>query len=1017
MLSLLAQPKQPSTEQVVLTLCDRLANSPLLEDRRAAVLGLKSLAHDSRELVASAGLRALLAALSRDADDVQETRAVLETLLLLFNPGPRTKTRNRLFRSALLPTHAPQPASDIALWLTDAFLHSEEAFNALLELIHAIEPFVAFYALQLASAMVANRPVETKLRILAAGGTSAIVLALSSTHDMIRGEALLLLGALCADSLEMQKLVAFENGFERLFALLADVGGVVYGGTVAEDCLQLLSVLLDAAANQELFVQTGFVKKYVDLLTGVCAAEAAGAVFSEQATSNIEAVLSLAAQMCLPGADTTRHHQHALCSADGLLAVLRIAFGAGTPTAARVPALLAAGALVANNAPQQEQMLAVDVPYYDLNLPTPNPHTVPVAQALLKWSVELGQTPLFDLRAAACVCFANLVSGNSEVRQQLVAQALLQPGADSQALSLVSVLTEHDESRLNPFRRFFAAADLLALIDDSTKKLLNTARLGDQSLGLEPVSFLPAVGCELQGLLSTPGAPRTPMLGLLQLLVCYSFDDPESVDALLTEASVVQALLAHTSADPLVQSLCAVLLGTIYLFCNLDAPLPRRELHNLLLKSMGRDQYKLYIKKLRLNSDFARYDESSMFGAPRGADGVPEVFFITQFVEIVHDNLGRIERAIDADPAAAPVAHVTVDMADELRLQLEAEKRAAIDLVTAKETIETQLVSSNRRTAELEAALKEAQDVTEGLKERLGAADAQLSERTEDLEATTAELGARTAEVQTLASTKESLSLQVDKLQAELVKLREAKQKAENGINKMNRELMTLTRQQEAMEKEKSKLLHENRTSQDKLTKQEAEIGSLKVSADTAIRERKRFSEMLEKANGELTVLKNKYDRRAGELQSETQRASALEVEVAELQHRVESLSTGQEKESQQLKKISELEADLQRKSAQVEETHSEMSRVKSQVDALTAKYDAAQADLLERDRAVVTLKAELAAKSEQADKEAAAALEKQGALDTLVLLLDDLTEKKSKYKLMAKEGGGSVSESDDDEE
>lgn len=43
-------PKLQMPEDTILKLCDRLEHASLLEDRRAAVLALRSLAHDYREV-------------------------------------------------------------------------------------------------------------------------------------------------------------------------------------------------------------------------------------------------------------------------------------------------------------------------------------------------------------------------------------------------------------------------------------------------------------------------------------------------------------------------------------------------------------------------------------------------------------------------------------------------------------------------------------------------------------------------------------------------------------------------------------------------------------------------------------------------------------------------------------------------------------------------------------------------------------------------------------------------------
>jgi hypothetical protein len=78
-----APPKQLATTTIQ-TLCLRLSSATLLEDRRAAILGLRSFARDYQELVASEGLRELIATLKKDREDLDTAKAVLETLLMLF---------------------------------------------------------------------------------------------------------------------------------------------------------------------------------------------------------------------------------------------------------------------------------------------------------------------------------------------------------------------------------------------------------------------------------------------------------------------------------------------------------------------------------------------------------------------------------------------------------------------------------------------------------------------------------------------------------------------------------------------------------------------------------------------------------------------------------------------------------------------------------------------------------------------------------------------------------------------
>jgi intracellular protein transport protein USO1 len=47
----LTQPKQQAPEEIIQTLCDRLKHSTNLEDRRAAVLGLRGFSRDYQEVL------------------------------------------------------------------------------------------------------------------------------------------------------------------------------------------------------------------------------------------------------------------------------------------------------------------------------------------------------------------------------------------------------------------------------------------------------------------------------------------------------------------------------------------------------------------------------------------------------------------------------------------------------------------------------------------------------------------------------------------------------------------------------------------------------------------------------------------------------------------------------------------------------------------------------------------------------------------------------------------------------
>jgi len=122
---MLKTPPLQTATATIDTLAGRLSSATLLEDRRAAILGLRSFAKQYPASVASGSLRELITTLKRDGlgqasgsprskderreseqgGDVDTIRLVLETLLMLFNPD----------------ANSPEASEEIALFMADEF--------------------------------------------------------------------------------------------------------------------------------------------------------------------------------------------------------------------------------------------------------------------------------------------------------------------------------------------------------------------------------------------------------------------------------------------------------------------------------------------------------------------------------------------------------------------------------------------------------------------------------------------------------------------------------------------------------------------------------------------------------------------------------------------------------------------------------------------------------------------------------------------------------------------------------
>ena len=128
---MLKTPPLQTATATIDTLSGRLQSATLLEDRRGAILGLRSFAKQYPASVASGALRGLIATLRRDGldestssdkkegaegtGDVDTIRLVLETLLMLFNPD----------------SSSPEAGEEIGLFLADEFSmvsHSSDTY-------------------------------------------------------------------------------------------------------------------------------------------------------------------------------------------------------------------------------------------------------------------------------------------------------------------------------------------------------------------------------------------------------------------------------------------------------------------------------------------------------------------------------------------------------------------------------------------------------------------------------------------------------------------------------------------------------------------------------------------------------------------------------------------------------------------------------------------------------------------------------------------------------------------------
>lgn len=310
------QPKLQLADETINSYSLRLTSATLLEDRRAAILGLRSFAKERPASVASDSLRELIKTLTKDGEDIDTVKLVLETLLMLFNPN----------------ANSPEASEELALWLADEFTQRQDNITLLLDFLETDDFYSRLYSLQLLSAILASRTERTEECILSAPlGMSRLVAILDDRREQIRNEGLSLLTYLTPSSTELQKLVAYENAFDRIFTIIKLEGSLSQGDRVVEDCLILLANLLRLnVSNQSLFRETGSVPKLAHLLSDALRDQDDDADVAQwakvQKNRNIYALLAVLRLFLVTGGVGTQANQASFWQHGVLAQVLQLAF-------------------------------------------------------------------------------------------------------------------------------------------------------------------------------------------------------------------------------------------------------------------------------------------------------------------------------------------------------------------------------------------------------------------------------------------------------------------------------------------------------------------------------------------------------------------------------------------------------------------------------------------------------------------------------------------------------------------
>ncbi|XP_048855730.1 general vesicular transport factor p115 isoform X2 [Brienomyrus brachyistius] len=611
---------QPSGAETIQKLCDRVASSTLLEDRRDAVRALKSLSKKYRLEVGTQAMDHLIRILQTDSSDSEIIGYALDTLYnVICNDDEEEQEEN-----------SQKQADDLGAQFTDIFIKEPENVTLILTLLEEFDFHVRWPGVKLLTALLKNQCAQVQGVVLVSPmGVSRLMDLLADSREVIRNDGLLLLQQLTKGNAAIQKIVAFENAFERLLDIITEEG-TSDGGIVVEDCLLLLLNLLKNNSSNQNFFKEG---SYVQRMRPWFEVGDDNSGWSAQKVTNLHLMLQLVRVMVSPvnSPGATSSCQKTMYQCGLLQQLCTILMATGVPADILTETINTVSEVIRGSQVNQDYFASVNAPS---NPPRP-------AIVVLLMSMVNERQP-FVLRCAVLYCFQCFLYKNQKGQAEIVA-TLLPSTIDANSISAGQLLCGGLFSSDSLSNWCAAVALAHALQDNPTQKeQLLRVQLAT-SLGNPPVSLLQ----QCTNILSQGSKVQT-RVGLLMLLCTWISNCPIAVTHFLHNQDNVPFLTAQISEnlgedERLVQGLCALLLGIcIYYNDNSLENCTKEKLKQLIDRRIGKENFveKLgFINKHELYSRAAQKPQPS-FSSPE------QMLFDHEFTRLVKELEGVITKAV-----------------------------------------------------------------------------------------------------------------------------------------------------------------------------------------------------------------------------------------------------------------------------------------------------------------------------------------------------------------------------------
>merc|ERR1719180_426702 len=357
-----------------------------------------------RKDVGALGLNSLVTVLKTDYSDTEIISYVLDTLCNVCSPEDWEEE---------VVEEEHDDLTGVGEGLSEMFLKKKENIGLVLQCVEEFDFKIRRPAVQLLSDLLTNCPREVQQQVLDSHvGVSRLMDVLSETREVLRNDALILLFKLTKGNANLQKIVAFENAFDKLFEVM-EAEGWTDGGIVVEDCLRLLlNLLRNNPSNQTFFKEGSYINR---IRPGLEVIQTDDFGWDAQKVANMLHILQLVRTLNSPTnpSQVTTSCQQATFTSGVMAQLTQILLASGIPADVLTETINTLAEVIRGDNSNQQRFMEVSAPSQP-----PRPAII-----LLLMSMVNDKQP-FSLRCAVLYCFQSYLHRHPAGQAGIVASLL-----------------------------------------------------------------------------------------------------------------------------------------------------------------------------------------------------------------------------------------------------------------------------------------------------------------------------------------------------------------------------------------------------------------------------------------------------------------------------------------------------------------------------------------------------------------------------------------------------------------